>query len=52
VLPVFPETEFWAAINLGKPVELMHVSDDGNHIWILNEQVREDLRKKKTKGMI
>jgi hypothetical protein len=52
VFPVFPEAEFWAAINLGKPVEVMHVSDDGDHTWILDEQVRENLRKEKTKGMI
>jgi hypothetical protein len=52
VFPVFPEAEFWGAINLGKPVEVMHVSDEGDHIWILPEQARENLSKQKSKGML
>jgi hypothetical protein len=50
--PVDEDEEFWSAVAENADVEVMHVSDNEDHRWRLNNQEKENLRKARREGGI
>jgi hypothetical protein len=46
------EDAFWSAIGIDGDVEVMHISDSGDHRWKLNRHEKENLRNARAKGSI
>ncbi len=46
------EDAFWSAIDDDGDVEVMHVSENGDHRWRLNRHEKENLRNARAKGLI
>jgi hypothetical protein len=50
--PVSKDEEFWSAVAENADVEVIHLTNDGDHRWKLNNQEKENLRKTRAKGLI
>lgn len=44
--------ELMAALQKSEPVRVMHISDNGDHIWALTDKERDNLRNTVAKGAI
>lgn len=49
---ILDEGEFWSAMGKDEEIEVMHVAEDGDHRWKLNEHERGKLRRDRAKGLI
>jgi hypothetical protein len=47
---ILSDEDLWQALESGADVEVMHVSDKGDHLWKLNREERANLLKNKTGG--
>jgi len=42
----------WQSLNSGADIEVMHITEKGDHRWKLNHYEKENLRKKRADGTV
>lgn len=50
--PLVSENEFWAALNKGDEIQVMHLDGDVHHTWKLTGQDKAKLRKARAAGAV
>jgi hypothetical protein len=52
VMTILSKEELWQALDGDADIEVMHISEKGDHLWKLNYCEKENLRKRKAEGSV
>jgi hypothetical protein len=52
VLPILSEIEFWQALDNDQEIEVMHVSENGDHRWNVTNRDKRNLRNARARGSL
>lgn len=52
VLHVLSENEFWQTVDNGQEIEVMHLSESGDHRWKLTERDKRNLLNARARGSL
>jgi hypothetical protein len=52
VLPVLSEKKFWRALDNDEEIEVMHLSESGDHRWKLTDRDKQNVLNAKARGSL